>query len=192
MNGQVQSSRVARCRHLKKEGMTIKGISEKCHISVPTVGRYVKGMVDQREKREIRSRTVSPTFLNNKVRNTRNTDQDSTSHISHISQGVDTNADQDSISHNSRISHISQGVDTNIDQDSISHISQGRGKSNIGVGVLLFLALAILILVLLDRFVLEGKILDWFFGQLKLQDHSEVTEQKVESRGFEGRSLDDL
>ncbi|GAI61825.1 unnamed protein product [marine sediment metagenome] len=170
MNGQVQSSRVARCRQLKKEGMTIAGISEKCHISVPTVGRYVKGIVDQREKREMQSRTVFPTILNNKVRNTRNAEQDSISHISRISQGRVTNADQ----------------------DSISHISQRRGKSNIGVGVLLFLALAILILVLLDRFVLEGKILDWFFGQLKLQDHSEVTEQKVDLIGFEGRSLNDI
>jgi len=192
MNGQVQSSRVARCRQLKKEGMTIKGISEKCHISVPTVGRYVKGMVDQREKREMQTRTVSPTFLNNEVRNTRNADQDSishNSHISHISQGVDTNADQDSISHNSR---ISQGVDTNIDQDSISHISQGRGKSNIGVSVLLFLGLTILILVLLDRFVFEGKIFAWVFGELKLQGQDQGTERKVESIGFEGRSIDEL
>ncbi|GAI59197.1 unnamed protein product, partial [marine sediment metagenome] len=98
MNGQVQSSRVARCRELKKEGMTIAGISEKCHISVPTVGRYVRGIVDQREKREMQSRTVFPTILNNKVRNTRNADQDSISHNSRISQGVDANIDQDSIS----------------------------------------------------------------------------------------------
>ena len=103
-----------------------------------------------------------------------NAEQDSISHISHISQGVDTNADQNSISH-------------------ISHISQSRNsRVNVGLGLLLFLVLTVLILLLLDRFVLEGKIFAWLFGQLKLQDHSEVTEQKVESRGFEGRSLDDI
>jgi len=170
MNGQVQSSRVARCKQLKKEGMTIKGISDKCHISVPTVGRYVRGIVDQREKREMQTRTVFPTILNNKVRNTRN-------------------ADQNSISHNSR---ISQGIDANADQESISHNSQRRGKSNIGVNILLFLVLAILILLLLDRFVLEGKILEWFFGQLKLKGQSQGTEEEDTSMFFEGRSLDDI
>ncbi|MBA7529703.1 hypothetical protein ES705_21901 [subsurface metagenome] len=196
MNGQVQSSRATRCRQLKKEGMTIKEISEKCHISVPTVGRYVKGMVDQREMREIPSRTVSPTFLNNKVRNTGNADQDSISHNSRISQGKVTDRDQDSISHISHISHKSHSKvrnTGNADQDSISHnshISQRRGS--VGVYILLFLLLAILILLLLDHFVLEGKILGWLFGQLKPEDHSEVTEQKVDLIGFEGRSLNDI
>jgi len=166
MNGQVQSSWVARCRELKKEGMTIKGISEECHISPTTVGRYVRGIVDQREKREMQSKTVSPIFPDNKVGKTGNADQNSISHKSHISRSIDVNADQDSISH-------------------ISHSS-----NSIGVYILFFLLLAILILLLLDRFVLEGKILGWFFGQLKPQDHSEVTEQKVGLIGFEGRSLE--
>jgi len=127
MNGQVQSSQAARCRQLKKEGMTIAGISEKCHIPRTTVGRYVKGMVDQREIREIQTRTVSPTNPNNKVGNTGNADQDSISHISHISHKSHSkvrntgNADQDNMSH-------------------ISHISHSRGS--VGVYILLFLLLA--------------------------------------------------
>ncbi|MBA7659954.1 hypothetical protein ES703_67950 [subsurface metagenome] len=195
MNSEAQSSWVARCRQLKKEGMTIKEISEKCHISVPTVGRYVKGMVDQREIREIPSRTVSPTFLNNKVRNMGNADQDSISHVSHKSHSKVTDRDQDSISHNSHISHKSHSKvrnTGNADQNSISHnshISQRSGS--VGVNILLFLLLAILILLLIDHFVLEGKILGWFFGPLNREDHSEVTEQKVGLIGFEGRFLED-
>jgi len=69
---------------------------------------------------------------------------------------------------------------------------RNRGRSSVGVYILLFLLLAILILLLLDHFVLEGKILGWFFGQLKPEDQSEVTEQKVELIGFEGRSLSDI
>jgi len=56
----------------------------------------------------------------------------------------------------------------------------------------LLLLLTVLILLLVDHFILEGKILGWFFGQSKPEDHSEVTEQKVGLIGFEGRNLDDL
>jgi hypothetical protein len=196
MNGQVQSSQAARCRQLKKEGMTIAGISEKCHIPRTTVGRYVKGMVDQREIREIQTRTVSPTNPNNKVGNTGNADQDSISHISHKSHSKVTDRDQDSISHISHISHKSHSKvrnTGNADQDNMSHISHiSHSRGSVGVYILLFLLLAILILLLLDHFVLEGKILGWFFGQSKPEDHSEVTEQKVELIGFEGRSLSDI
>ncbi len=196
MNSEAQSSWVARCRQLKKEGMTIAGISEKCHIPPTTVGRYVKGMVDQREIREIESRTVSPTNPNSKVRNTGNADQDSISHISHKSHSKVTDRDQDSISHNSHISHKSHSKvrnTENTEPDSISHNSHNsQSRGSVGVYILLFLLLTILILLLLDHFVLEGKILGWFFGQLKPEDHSEVTEQKVELIGFEGRSLSDI
>ncbi len=68
---------------------------------------------------------------------------------------------------------------------------RNRGSSSVGVYILLLLVLAILILLLLNRFIFEGKILGWFFGQSKPDDHSEVTEQKVELIGFEGRSLED-
>ncbi|GAI23584.1 unnamed protein product, partial [marine sediment metagenome] len=51
---------------------------------------------------------------------------------------------------------------------------------------------AILILLLLDRFVFEGKISDWFFGQLKLRGQSQGIEAEDTSMFFEGRSLDDL
>ncbi|MBA7612630.1 hypothetical protein ES703_19866 [subsurface metagenome] len=194
MNGQVKSSWVARCRQLKKEGMTIAGISEKSHIPRTTVGRYVKGMVDQREIREIQTRTVSPTNPNNKVGNTGNAEQDSMSHLSHMSQGKVTNRDQDGMSHKSHISHKSHskvGNAGNADQDSMSHISHiSHSGGSVGVYILLFLLFAVLILLLLDRFVFEGKILGWFFGESKPEDHSEVTEQKVGLIGFEGRSLE--
>ena len=193
MNSEAQSSWVARCRELKKEGMTIAGISEKCHIPRTTVGRYVKGMVDQREIREMQTRTVSPTNPNNKVGNTGNADQDGMSHISHKSHSKVTNRDQDSMSHKSHIfheSHSKVGNTGNTDQDSMSHIShKSHSSGSIGVYILFFLLLAILILLLLDRFVLEGKILGWFFGQLKVQGQDQGTEQKVELIGFEGRSI---
>jgi len=171
MNSGAQSSWVARCRQLKKEGMTVRGISEKLHVPRTTVGRYVKGMADQREIRDIQTRTVCPTNPTNEVGNTGHTDQDAMSHLSHLSHSKVTNRDQDSMSHK-------------------SHLSHSRGS--VGVYILLFLLLAILILILLDRFVFEGKIFAWVFGQLKPEDHSQVTEQKVPLIGFEGRSLDDI
>ena len=67
---------------------------------------------------------------------------------------------------------------------------RNRGGSSVGIYILLFLLFAVLILLLVDHFVLEGKILGWFFGQSKPEDHSEVTEQKVGLIGFEGRSLE--
>ncbi|MBA7656399.1 hypothetical protein ES703_64323 [subsurface metagenome] len=69
---------------------------------------------------------------------------------------------------------------------------RNRGGSSVGIYILLFLLFAVLILLLVDHFVLEGKILGWFFGQSKPEDQSEVTEQKVELIGFEGRSLSDI
>lgn len=69
---------------------------------------------------------------------------------------------------------------------------RNRGDSSVGMYILLLLLLTVVVLVLLDRFVLEGKILGWFFGQSKPEDHSEVTEQKVDLIGFEGRSLNDI
>ncbi|GAI98278.1 unnamed protein product, partial [marine sediment metagenome] len=54
------------------------------------------------------------------------------------------------------------------------------------------LLLAILLLFILDRFVLEGKISDWFSGKLKLKGQSQGTEEEDTSMFFEGRSLDDL
>jgi hypothetical protein len=69
---------------------------------------------------------------------------------------------------------------------------RNRGGSSVGMYILLLLLLTVVVLVLLDRFVLEGKILGWFFGQSKPEDHSEVTEQKVDLIGFEGRSLNDI
>ncbi len=195
MNSEAQSSRAARCRQLKKEGMTVRGISEKLHVPRATVGRYVKGMVDQREIRDMQTRTVCPISPNNKVRNMGNADQDSISHISHKSHSKVTDRDQDSISHNSHISHKSHSKVRNMgnaDQDSMSHMSHlSHSRGSVGVNILLFLLLAILILLLIDHFVLEGKILGWFFGPLNRDDHSEVTEQKVNLIGFEGRCLED-
>ena len=72
------------------------------------------------------------------------------------------------------------------------HEVRNRGGSSIGMYILLLLLLTVLILLLVDHFILEGKILGWFFGQSKPEDHSEVTEQKVGLIGFEGRNLDDL
>ncbi len=69
---------------------------------------------------------------------------------------------------------------------------RNRGGSSVGVYILLLLLLTVVALVLLDHFVLEGKILGWFFGPLNREDHSEVTEQKVDLIGFEGRSLNDI
>jgi len=68
---------------------------------------------------------------------------------------------------------------------------KNRGGSSVGTYVLLLLLLTVVVLVLLDHFVLEGKILGWFFGPLNRDDHNEVTEQKVGLIGFEGRFLDD-
>ncbi|MQY58624.1 MAG: hypothetical protein GH144_03300 [Clostridia bacterium] len=69
---------------------------------------------------------------------------------------------------------------------------RNRGGSSVGVYILLLVVLAILILLLLDRFVFEGKIFARVFVQSKPEDQSEVTEQKLELRGFQGRSLDTL
>ena len=195
MNSEAQSSWAARCRQLKKEGMTVREISEKIHVPRATVGRYVKGMVDQREIRDMQTRTVCPVSPSNEVGNTGHADQDGMSHLSHMSQGKVTNTDQDSMSHKSHLSHMSHskvGNTGHAEQDSMSHVSHlSHSGGSVGVYILLLLVLAILILLLLDRFVFEGKILGWFFGQSRPDDHSKVTEQKVGLIGFEGRSLYD-
>lgn len=66
---------------------------------------------------------------------------------------------------------------------------RNRGGSSVGVYILVWLGIIFLVLILLDRFVLEGKILDWFFGQLKLKGQSQRTEEEDTSMFFEGRSL---
>jgi hypothetical protein len=69
---------------------------------------------------------------------------------------------------------------------------RNRGGSSVGVYILLFLVVIVIVLYIIDRFVLEGKIFDSLFGPSKPEDQSEVTEQKLELRGFQGRSLDTL
>ena len=89
MYSQIQSAWKKRCRELKRAGYTIAQISEKLRLSQATVGRYTRGLTDQREIRQKPIKTVFPTIPDPNVRNTGNADGDG---ISYISQGKTINS----------------------------------------------------------------------------------------------------
>ena len=82
MYSQVQSAWKKRCRELKRAGYTIAQISEKLRLSQATVGRYVRGLADQREIREKPTEPVFPTIPGPNVKNTENADGDGISYNS--------------------------------------------------------------------------------------------------------------
>jgi len=174
-----QSARRKRCRDLKYKGYTIKEIMAVTGFTRSTVGRYVEGVKDQREKQApiSQKRPISQSEGKGKKgepgKYGKNGKSRPGQHISQISKKETASVG-------------------NADQDSISYISQCRGKGNVGVTLIVFLGIVFLILILVDHFLLDDKFFTWVLGDSPLISKSEnQTEETKEGLGFEDRDIND-
>jgi len=171
----TQSARRKRCRDLKYKGYTNQRISEITGFSLATVGRYAKGIKDQREKQAPISQNPPISQVGGRGKKGE-------------PGKYEKNGKSRPGQHISQVPQKETGSVGNADQDSISHNSQRRGKGNVGVMFIVCLGIVILILVLLDHFVFEGKIFPYFSREAKSQNPTEETKEKP---GFGGRDIND-
>lgn len=179
----TQSARRKRCRDLKYKGYTIKEIMAVTGFSRSTVGRYVEGIKDQREKQApiSQKKPISQSEGKGKQGGVGKLEKYGKSrpeqHISQIPQKETANVG-------------------NTDQNSVSHNSQRRDMTNVGVKIIVCLGIVILILILLDHFVFDGKIFAWFSEELESQNQALRGGEKIGcgscGKGFMGRDVSEF
>jgi hypothetical protein len=192
MNSEAQVSFRNRCRQLKKRGLTVQQIANKLHRPHSTVGYHVKGISNRTPRQTAAASIIGQTRIGQRKDAIRALDN--AYPISKISNdlGVISNVGQGKKNIGQSEKSVGQS-EKNIGQNPISNVLSHPISKNNGGYIVVGFVIILLVIFLLDHFLFEGRFLAYIRSYFSEEEETETPSENVpESRGFEGRSIEDI